>query len=110
MGLSAKYWSAALTHSVFLHNRLVHAERRKTPFEGYFGLKPDLSHLKVFGPRVCVKQAGERSGKLDHNDFMGIFLGYTATDQNVQYINLISGIVNTSHHADFDEAWYLQST
>jgi hypothetical protein len=71
---------------------------------------PDLSRLKVFGSRVCVKQAGERSGKLDHNDFTGIFLGYTATDQNVQYIDLTSGIVKTSHHVDFDEAWYLQST
>jgi hypothetical protein len=64
----------------------------------------------VFGSRVCVKQAGERAGKLDRNDFTGIFLGYTATDQNVQYIDLTSGIVKTSHHADFDEAWYLQPT
>ena len=109
-GLTAKYWSAALCHSVFLHNRLVHAETRKTPFEGYFGLKPDLSRLKVFGSRVCVKQAGDRAGKLDRNDFTGIFLGYTATDQNVQYIDLTSGIVKTSHHADFDEVWYLQPT
>ena len=109
-GLPAKYWSSALCHSVFLHNRLVHNETRKTPFEGYFGHKPDLSRLKVFGSRVCVKQPGERAGKLDHNDFVGIFLGYTATDQNVSYIDLTSGIVKTSHHADFDEAWYLQPT
>ena len=32
-GLPAQYWSAALLHSVYLHNRLVHAETRKTPFE-----------------------------------------------------------------------------
>ena len=44
-GLPAKYWSAALTHAVFLHNRLVHSRTRITPFEGYFGLKPDLSLL-----------------------------------------------------------------
>ncbi len=63
-GLPAKYWSSALCHSVFLHNRLVHEETRKTPFEGYFGLKPDLSRLKVFGSRVCVKQPGERAGSI----------------------------------------------
>ena len=28
--------------------------------------------------------------------------------QNIRYIDLTSGIVKTSHHADFDEAWYLQ--
>ncbi len=107
-GLPAKYWSAALTHAVFLHNRLVHSETRKTPFEGYFGMKPDLSRFKVFGSRVCVKQPGTRAGKLDRNDFTGIFLGYCATTQNIQYIDLTSGIVKTNHHADFDEAWYLQ--
>ena len=107
-GLPAKYWSAALCHSVYLHNRLVHSETKKTPFEGYFGMRPDLSRLRVFGSRVCVKRAGKRAAKLDHNDFTGIFLGYTATDHNVQYIDLTSGIVKTSHHADFDEAWYLQ--
>jgi hypothetical protein len=71
-------------------------------------MKPDLSRFKVFGSRVCVKQPGTRAGKLDRNDFTGIFLGYCATTQNIQYIDLTSGIVKTNHHADFDEAWYLQ--
>ncbi len=35
-------------------------------------------------------------------------MGYTATDQNIKYLDLDSGIVKTSHHAQFDEAWYLQ--
>jgi hypothetical protein len=108
--LPAKYWSDALQHCVYLHNRLVHSETKRTPFEGYYGLKPDLSCLRVFGSCVCVKRAGERRAKLDHNDFTGIFIGYTATDQNVKYIDLNTGVVKTSHHALFDEAWYLQPT
>ena len=31
-GLPAKYWSSALQHSVYLHNRLVHTVTKKTPF------------------------------------------------------------------------------
>ncbi len=107
-GLPAKYWSAALCHTVFLHNRLVHDGTKKTPFEGYYGMKPDLSHLELLGSRICVKQAGNPAGKLNRNNFTGVFLGYLATSQNVQYIDLTSGIVKTSHHADFDEACYLQ--
>jgi hypothetical protein len=107
-GLPAKYWSAALQHSVYLHNRLVHSAKRKTPFEGLFGVKPEIGHLKLFGSRVCVKQSGKRRAKLDCHDFKGIFLGYTATDQNIIYLDLDSGIVKRSHHAQFDEAWYLQ--
>jgi len=109
-GLPAKYWSAALLHLVYLHNRLVHAVTRKTPFEGLFGIKPDLSHLKLFGSRVCVKQTGKRRSKLDRHDFKGLFLGYTATDKNIVYLDLDSGMVKRSHHAQFDEAWYLQAS
>jgi hypothetical protein len=107
-GLLAKYWSSALLHSVYLHNRLVHTVTKKTPFEAYYGIKPDLSSIKVFGSRVCVKRSGSRQSKLDKHDFKGIFLGYTATDQNIVYLDLDSGVVKCSHHAQFDEAWYLQ--
>ena len=110
LGLPAKYWSSALLHSVYLHNRMVHSSTRKTPFEGIFGVKPDLGHLKLFGSRVCVKRTGKRRSKLDCHNFKGIFLGYTATDQNIVYLDLDSGIVKRSHHAQFDEAWYLQDS
>ena len=107
-GLPAKYWSSALIHSVYLHNRLVHKVTKKTPFEGFYGAKPDIRHLKLFGSRVCVKRSGSRRSKLDRHDFKGIFLGYSATDHNIMYLDLDSGVVKRSHHAKFDEAWYLQ--
>jgi len=98
-GLPARFWSAALLHSAYLHDPLVHRETNATPFERYFGRKPDLSHLKVFGSRVCVKRSGDRPGNLDRNDFTGIFLGFTATDHNIIYLDLDSGLVKRSHHA-----------
>ena len=58
-GLPAQYWSAALLHLVYLHNRLVHLETKTTPFEGYYGIKPDLASLKLFGSSVCVKRTGD---------------------------------------------------
>lgn len=64
--------------------------------------------MKVFGARVCVKVTGKRRSRLDRHDFTGIFVGYTATADNIRYIDVDSGIVKTSHHAVFDEAWYLQ--
>jgi hypothetical protein len=54
-GLSACFWSAALLHAVYLHNRLVHSATGKTPFEGWYGQKSDITYLKTFGLRVCVK-------------------------------------------------------
>ena len=58
--------------------------------------------------RVCVCRPGQRRCKLDRHDYTGLFLGYTATDQNIIYLDLKSGIVKTTHHATFDKAWYLQ--
>jgi hypothetical protein len=108
--LSAHFWSAALLHAVYLHNQLVHSATGKTPYEGWYGQKLNVTHLKTFGLRVCVKQTGSRQCKLDRHDFTGIFLGYTATDQNIIYLDLDSGIVKSCHHAVFDEVWYLQQT
>jgi hypothetical protein len=99
LGLPAKFWSAALVHSAYLHNRLVHTKTGKTPFDGYFGEKPDISSLKLFGSRVCVWHTGARQAKLNRHDFTGIFLGYTASDQNILYLDLESGLVKHSHHA-----------
>jgi hypothetical protein len=109
-GLPAKFWSAALLQAVYLYNRLVHLATHKTPYEGWYGQKPDIAHLKTFGSQVCVKRTGSRQCKLDRHNFTRIFLGYTATDQNITYLDLNSGIVKTCHHAIFNEAWYLQPT
>jgi hypothetical protein len=81
-----------------------------TPYEAWYGRRPDVTFLKTFGSKVCVRQSGSRWCKLDRHDFTGIFLGYTATDQNIMYLNTTSGIVKTCHHVVFDEAWYLQPT
>jgi hypothetical protein len=107
-GLPAKYWSTALIHAVYLHSQLVHSVTLCTPFESYYNMKPDLQYLKTFGSRVCVKRTGDRRAKLDRHDFSGIFLGYTSTDQNIIYLDLDSRLVKRSHHATFNEAWYLQ--
>ena len=86
-GLPAKYWSSTLVHTVYLHNRLVHTVTRVTPCESFFGAQPDILCLKLFVSRVCVKQTSSRHCILDCQDFKGIFLGYTATDQNIIYLD-----------------------
>jgi hypothetical protein len=82
-GLPPKFWSAALLHTVYLHNQQVHSVTHKTPFGGHFGIKLDLSYFKPFGARVCVKWTGKCHSKLDRHDFTGIFLRYSSTDQNI---------------------------
>ena len=105
--LPPQFWSVALVHAVYLHNRRVHSRTKVTPYEGWYGKKPNLKYLRLFGARVAVKKTGPRPAKLDKHSFHGIFLGYSATDQNIVYLDLNTGRVLTSHHATFNEAWYL---
>ncbi len=110
LGLPAKIWSAALLHAVYQHNCLIHSATSITPFKGWFGQKPNVSYLNTFGSWVCVKHSGSCRCKLDLHNFTGIFLGYTATNQNIVYLDMTTGIVKSCHHMVFDEAWYLQPT
>jgi hypothetical protein len=68
-GLPAKYWSSALLHSVYLHNCLIHNATKRTPFKAYYGIRPDLAHLKLLGSQVCDKVLGSWHGKLDRHNF-----------------------------------------
>ncbi len=109
-GLDARFWSQALLHAVYLHNRRVHSATQTTPYEAWYGKRPNLKNLKIFGSRVCVKVSGHRPAKLDKHHFDGIFLGFSATDANIRYLDLNSGRLKICHHAYFDESWYLQAT
>ena len=45
-----KFWAEAVNTAVYLHNRSpTSALKDKTPFECWFGEKPDVSNLRVFG-------------------------------------------------------------
>jgi len=109
-GLPAQFWSCALLHACYLYNRRVHSSIGCTPFEAFNGRKPNLRFLCTFGSRVAVRRPGKRRSKLDKHAYRGLFLGYTATDKNIRYLDLDSGLVKTSHHCVFDEAWYLHSS
>ena len=52
--LHPKFWSYALRHAAYLKNLLVHSATGKTPYEMWHGVKPDLSHLRVFGSLVVA--------------------------------------------------------
>ncbi len=67
----------------------------KIPFKGHFVVKPDLSYLKLFGARVCLKRTGKGCSTLDHHNFTGIFLGYSSTDQNIRYVDLTSSVIKS---------------
>ena len=49
-------WEEAIRHIVYIKNRTSTRalEHFKTPYEVFWGRKPDLSHLEIWGSRVWV--------------------------------------------------------
>jgi transposase InsO family protein len=85
--LGPEYWSFALTHAVYLKNRLPHTATGETPHLSYTGHKPNAKHLRIFGSPVFVKNPGRRPCKLDLHTATGKFLGCTATEKYIIYID-----------------------
>jgi hypothetical protein len=48
----------------------------KTPFEAWFGRRPGVKHLRVFGCTAYAKKLGPGLTKLADRAIPGIFLGY----------------------------------
>ena len=60
VGLSYKYWSDALLHTVYIKNHIPHSHfgNKHTPYEKLTGQPPDLSKLRIFGSRIVTRKPG----------------------------------------------------
>ena len=89
-GLPEKYWAEAVATAVYLRNRTPtrSLKQNKTPFEMWYGRKPDLSHLQVFG---CMGYAyipdATRQGKLSGKARKLRFIGYSLQAKGYRLID-----------------------
>ena len=103
-GLGPEYWSHALVMAVYIKNRVPHQSLECTPFEALTGRRPNFKRLRVFGSRVQARKPGARPAKLDHHTDSGVFLSFTATDSNINFLDDTTGLIKTCTHVIFDEA------
>ena len=80
--LEAKYLvenicSEAMNVSSYIYNRVPHSLAKvKTPFEAYFGLKPDVSNFRVFGSTTWDRIPLYNIKYLKPQSVEFIFIGY----------------------------------
>ena len=76
-GLPKRFWAEALSTAVYLHNRSPTTSLKdKTPYEAWFGHKPDVNHLRVFGCDTYAHVPKDERRKIDSKAKKVIFLGY----------------------------------
>ena len=75
-GLPKFLWAEAVTTASYVRNRSPVTGRDKTPWELFFGTKPDVSHLRTFGARCYAHTPKALRHKLDNTSAPGRFIGY----------------------------------
>ncbi|KAJ9525751.1 hypothetical protein QJQ45_003431 [Haematococcus lacustris] len=79
-----------------------------TPWEAFYGVKPDLSGLRVFGCRVWLHVPDHQRSKLQAKSVEGLFIGYEPGSK--AYRVLVNGRETCSKDIVFDELSVLLPT
>ena len=78
-GLPDYYWAEAVATAAYLRNRVSTSafHEKATPYERWYGRKPDLSHLKVFGCMAYAHIPDVKRTKLEKKAQKLRFVGYS---------------------------------
>lgn len=77
MSVPAEFWREDAMNAVFVLNRsLTRSLDGMTPFEGWYGRKPNVHFLRVFGCRAYVKETKPGLKKLDDRSRPMVMIGY----------------------------------
>jgi len=79
--LNERFWSFAFLTANHIKNRCWHSAIKMTPYEKFFGLKPDISHMRIFGCTAYAFIEKEKRRKLDSRSQKGILLGYSTNSK-----------------------------
>ncbi|TYJ99556.1 Retrovirus-related Pol polyprotein from transposon TNT 1-94 [Cucumis melo var. makuwa] len=106
--LPKKFWAKAANTVVFLQNRLpTKAVKEKTPFEAWYGYKPSLKFLKVFGCLCFTHVPQSKRDKLDRRASSSVFVGYSSISKAYKIFQPQTEKIFVSRDVHFveDEEW-----
>ena len=102
-GLSKHMWAEAAVTASYVRNRSPVVDQDKTPYQLFFGTKPDVSNLRTFGVRCYALTPKALRHKLENTSVPGHFIGYPAGTKGYKIL-LDSGCVIISRDVRFEES------
>ena len=76
-GLAANIWVEAMIVASHIQNRVSHSSvKGKTPFEAYFGHKPDVSNFRFLGSTAWDRFPLDKTKYLQPQSIKCMFIGY----------------------------------
>ena len=103
------YWAEAVRTAVYIQNQI---GDKVSAHELYFGTKPNLQHLRVFGSIAYVHVPKEKRRKLDAKAEKCILVSYSDEQKGYKCYNPRTKQACVSRDVVFDESasWYLPPT
>jgi hypothetical protein len=100
-GLPHNLWCYAAEAAADIHRWTFHSALQMTPYEAWYGTKPHINHLRVWGCYVYVRIPDPK--KLDNRVTRGHFLGFTKSRLIVRWYDLSTQTVKHASAVRFDE-------
>lgn len=103
-GMPGHFWGEAVHTTVFLLNRApTNALDGMTPYQVWYGKKPPMHFLKVFGCVAYIKRLRPHLGKIDDRGQKVVFIGYQDGSRAYRFYDPVTERIHVSRDATFDE-------
>jgi hypothetical protein len=99
-----RFWGEAVSTAVYVLNMsYTRTVDGQTPFEAWYGRKPDVEHLRTFGCIVYVKVTRPGLKKLEDRSIKTVFLGYEPGSKGYRLYEPVGKRIIVSRDVVFDE-------
>ena len=100
--LGYEHWADAASAATYVNNRSPSSHSGQAAWKLFFGRKPDVSGMRVFGFKVYVHVPKQLRRKLDPLSTAGTFIGYEPNSKAYTVL-MDTGKVQLSRDVTFDE-------
>jgi hypothetical protein len=97
-------WAEAVNTACHVVNRVsLRSILNKTPYELWYGRRPNISYMKIFGCKCFILNESDKRDKLDPKSNEGVFVGYSNSSKAYRVYIKSSRVIVESVHVHFDE-------
>jgi hypothetical protein len=97
-------WGLCMEAANYLRNKSLNASLDgKTPYEAFYSMKPDVSHLRIIGSLVYTHILKEKRLKHESYTNLDIFVGYTDTNRFIKVYDPLKRIIKSYRDVVIDE-------
>ena len=111
-GLPNSYWAEAIATAAYIRNRMptTAIKENVTPYEKWYGRKPIVTHLKVFGCVAYAHIPDMKRQKMDKKAEKLRFIGYSTRSKGYRLFNEMTRKVIVRWDVIFNEIDFNQSS